>query len=87
MFVRHEYIYIGRTKPGKLRIKTISVSGPDAKYFSLDKRKSVINKDEYLQVKVTYRFGRRESMKSLKAYIAIENDVTGESRIQIIGEY
>lgn len=86
VFVRNEYIYIGRTKPGKLRITSISVQGPDSKYFSVSKKRGVINKDEYLQIKISYKNSDRESIKSMKAFIVIKNNVTGESRIQISGE-
>lgn len=36
MYVRNEYVYVGRTAEGTMDVYDMSVSGPDAAYFSLN---------------------------------------------------
>jgi len=84
-YLRNEFLYLGKTTKGNLRIKSISIGGPDAKYFTLDRVAGRIGQDECMRVKVSFRSSRRIIMRSLSAYILIRNDVTGVSRVDIVG--
>lgn len=53
-FRRNEYLYVGRSKLGVLTIDNITITGSDAKFFSIDKTSAKINKNEYMRLKVSY---------------------------------
>jgi hypothetical protein len=82
-FVQNEYLYIGRTQKGKLRIQSIYVKGRDKHLFTVSETKATIAKGEYIRVKVTYRNSERVPFSSLKAKIVIENDVNKVSLVDI----
>ena len=82
---RNEYLYIGRTKPGVLTIKDISVTGVDARYFSVSTDQAVVNPGSCFRVRVSFESKKPVSIGSLDASITIQNDVDGVRKIKIVG--
>lgn len=84
-FERHEYLYMGRTTPGKLLIENIEVKGPDSSYFTIDVNKAAIQMNDFLRVRVTYRSSASNNIGRFNAYIEISNSATGVSKVVITG--
>ena len=84
-FIRTEYLYIGRTSPGRLQIEDITVQGRDAGYFSLSAVDRVIAEGEYARLAVTFRSSQPVAMDSLEAYLLIKTDGWGLTRVDISG--
>jgi len=84
----NEYLYVGRSSPGKLVLSSISIKGPHAKYLKLSKKKAVIAQNGYVRIKVAFR-SRAEVWKwwshGLQAYLEIRNNANGIRRIQLVG--
>jgi len=84
-FRRNEYLYIGRTSPGMLRIDSITFSGPDAKYFRADRNRANIKKGGHIRVKISFHSRRVIWDKGLHAYLEIKNNANGVRRIRLFG--
>jgi len=84
VYTRSEYLYLGRTTPGKVKIRSISVRGLHAKYFHLDTRSGSIKENDHLTVKVTFISKTKFSLKKVKAQVEVLSD-KGTDRIDISG--
>lgn len=79
VFFRHEYLYIGRTTPGVLRITRASIKGEDRHKFRIWPTRAIIQKDGYVRFKVTYR--SEERLQGINAYIEIRVAGMGVKKI------
>lgn len=71
-FTRTEYIYMGRTNPGKVQIRSISVKGPGANYFTIDKRgPTSIGQGGHLRVAVKFYSNSPVSIANLNAWVEV----------------
>lgn len=87
VYRRNEYLYIGRTSPGQLKVYRISVQGRDASFFSLSRTSADISQGNYAKIKVSFESLLPDiSIKSLDAYIEIRNSVSGVRNVPILGE-
>lgn len=88
-FRRNEYLYVGRTTPGKLTLTSIVVKGPHSRFFKLSKSKAIIHQNGYVRIKIAFH-SRSKVWKhwnyGLQAYIEIRNDANGIRRIQLYGK-
>jgi len=75
---RREYIYIGRTTPGKVSIRDISIRGPDAGYFKIYQKRAVLKQNQYLRIQVTFSTQEKDvNINSLNAWLQIVTDAKG----------
>lgn len=84
-YKRNEYFYVGRTNPGLLKILSITISGPHAKYFRVDKMRANVQKGMHVRVKVSFRSRTVVWGKGLHAYLEIKNSANGLRRIRLYG--
>lgn len=85
-YKRCEYIYAGRTTPGKLYLKKVLVQGKDKSHFKIDPavKKRKINTNQYVRVRVCYDSKDYNNVGELKAYVSIFNSVTGRGIVQFV---
>jgi hypothetical protein len=83
-YVQNEYVYIGRTNPGKLHIREVHLHGTDAHFFNLSTYDPVVGQDEYTRVTVSFNSTMPVDMGSLDAYIQIKTNV-GKMQVDITG--
>jgi len=85
-FKRNEYFYIGRTKPGGiLKITSIQVTGPQAKFFRVDRTNATLKPGQHLRLKISFRSRTPVWENGLLAYLEIRNSVNGLRRIKLFG--
>lgn len=83
-YVRYEYLYIGRTKPGTLSVTAISIEGPSSRFFSvLGPTEATIKGGDYIQVKIAFNSTENVLISSLSAEIRVNNSQNGVSIVQI----
>lgn len=80
---RNEFFYIGRTKPGVLRITDIRIIGKDARYFSINKRRAELRSGDSLRIRVSFQGGSNVQIKKLDAALQIHNNVNGVRRVPL----
>lgn len=82
---RIEYLYLGRTTPGKVTITDLYVGGTDAKYFKVDKSEAVLLQNQHVRVRVAFQSDTDFDLTNVDAYIQIKTDGVGGRRIKIVG--
>jgi hypothetical protein len=73
IFRRTEYLYLGRTLPGAVIIRSIRVKGTHASYFTLSVRRGTIGQNGSLRVGI--RFASNVLVGRLSAYVEIITSV------------
>lgn len=72
----NKYLYIGRTSPGVLNVKNITVTGEDRQYFRiLSPTKGAIGQGEHMKIPVAFRSTQQLDMDQLEAYLVIQTNV------------
>lgn len=85
-YMRYEYLYIGRTSPGVLKIKRFSIGGKDKLKFSVvGPQKAKIKSGAYIRVKIAFSSLHALQMGSVSAYIKIYNSENKVSIVKIRG--
>lgn len=82
LYLRNEYLYIGRTLPGRTKLVSIAVNGTnDARNVLKVSYPSTTSIDnaQCLRIKVAFSAGSRIDINSLKAKIVIKTKDKGES--------
>jgi hypothetical protein len=77
-YVRNEYIYIGRTLPGTLKIDNITVRGAHASFFSVSPTNGSIGQYSSLRIKVSYNSATPLNGTRIGAFLDIR---TSEQRL------
>jgi len=85
-FCQNEFLYIGRSSPGVLTVKSIFVVGTHAMYFSVSQRRAIIKENEHIRVKVSFCSPRPIHSKQLKAFIHVVNNVNTLQKIKLTGQ-
>ena len=87
IWARNEYIYIGRTTPGTLAVRAISMSGNDASHFTIGQiNKATVEENEYIRIKISFKSLLETNFDdNLDAYIKVETS-EGDRRIKIVPE-
>ena len=85
VFIRNEFLYIGRTTEGILNVESIAIGGEDAGLFRIDKEQGIMKKSGHMRVKVSFE-STSSSMEGLSAHLLIKNSVNGVRRIDLVGE-
>ncbi|GKZ00527.1 hypothetical protein MPSEU_001005100 [Mayamaea pseudoterrestris] len=80
-YISNEYLYIGRTNPGILRLIDISVQGRDSIFFKLSVNSAVIESDNYLRLQVS--FTSSERLASIDARVVIRHSAGPEMLVDI----
>lgn len=79
-WLRHEYLYVGRTMPGLLNVTDVVVTGPDAERFATDFEEGTpvgIRPNNPLRIRVTLRYGGdRPPSSNLRAGLLLYNSAT-----------
>lgn len=73
-YVRREYLYVGRTKPGILVIRDVTIKGDDASFFTVDTSQAVVKQNEHVRIKVSFSSASVPSA-SLSAYIQFRSNL------------
>ncbi len=82
-FIRNEYLYIGRSLPGELSVKKITIHGPDAAKISLSEfKQGRIPAGENRRIKLTFKSNAPLSAP-LQAELRIEHS-EGRALIKIV---
>lgn len=68
---RNEYIYIGRTFPGALKLQNITVRGPNATFFSVSPTNGKIGQYQSLRIKVSYHSKEPQDVAQIGAFLDI----------------
>jgi len=82
---RSEYLYLGRTTKGSVKINSISVKGAHARYFTVRRTGgNPIKANKHMRVQVTFNGGKKiKSMEKIRAHLEVKNSVTGTEKITI----
>lgn len=85
-YVRYEYLYVGRTTPGVLKISGMSIGGQNAKSFSIvGPTTAKIKSGDYLRIKIAFTSPTPVNIGSVSAYIQIFNSENKVSMVKIKG--
>jgi len=85
-YVRYEYIYVGRTSPGVLKIRRISIGGQHNQYFCIvGPKRTTIRSGQYMRIKVAFTSSQPVSMNPIKAYVRIYNNENKVSTVKLHG--
>jgi hypothetical protein len=74
-FRRNEYFYIGRTLPGVLELKSITIRGPHASLFSVSPTAGKIGRYRSLRIKVSYYSSSERNVTQVSASLDIRTSV------------
>lgn len=83
VYRRNEFLYIGRTLPGKLIVKSVRILGPDAKLFRLNVARFQVNTNGYQRIKISFSSRSPVQMDSLRARIEVRFGAKGFRLIPI----
>jgi len=75
MFVRNEYLYVGRRNSGSIWVREVKLRGEGRTHFSVENYNGYIEGGEYLRIKVTYAAQIRCPSKPFSAHVVIRYDV------------
>lgn len=84
-WTRYEYIYLGRTMPGWVRINRISITGPDAAYFSVFRQINLLRAGDTQRVRIVFRSTAWKPIQLLKAWVVISYGDNKRTAIRISG--
>jgi hypothetical protein len=76
-YARNEYIYIGRTLPGVLKLESITIRGANASYFSVSPTNGSIGQYSSLRIKVSFYSATALNVTRLGAFLDVR---TSEQR-------
>ena len=83
---RNEFLYIGRTSSGILRVPSISIEGDDKAFFTVTPTRGNVRTDGHIRIKVSFASKTRTTLEGIKASVVIRNNANGVRRIPIVGE-
>lgn len=84
-YKRNEYLYLGRTTKGVLKITEVTVTGPDASYFYVPKTAASISQNGWLRIRIAFQSTAFVPIDSLDSRIRIKSNVKGVQEIKIGG--
>jgi len=80
-YLRNEWLYLGRSRPGNLTIRDVYIGGAHAQFFDVDKRETSVT--QYTRIRVSFQSSGPYDLSDLDAYITIVNDVNFVQKVSI----
>jgi hypothetical protein len=86
VYLRNEYLYVGRTTPGELTVSDIAVVGPSAPMFTVEATaNATLKQNQHVRIKVSLSSPEPVDSSRLKAALRIANSASGVHRVEIRG--
>jgi len=76
---QNQYLYIGRSRPGKLEIHSIYITGKSKDYISVDKTQATVVVNGYIRIKVSFVSRTRPTdLSEVNAQLRIRHSLSDE---------
>lgn len=85
-YVRNEYLYIGRSvfAPGPMILKSITLEGSDAAYFSVDPSRALIHQNHHVRIKVSFASSTQPGSGPLDARVVVRRKGYNATEIPLV---